>query len=429
MAKVIAEQVFWKEVCTQVHALNPQLANAIESIKDADKKTLIKVRYKFGDLILNSGAVQLPVETGDCLPLSHPDCKRFSIALSYAPVPLGLILRQGVEIFVDSSNYITPLNLLKPGNLFGLFEVLDSAANNPVAPVWSITAGARSTFFLPKISDRQGHERLKRSFNVPADPPRKLSEQWNVFKAIAQSPELKLEWYCEVLFFTRDWFTDFTDKSSFKAYLNELAWQQSRYARQHIILSLLWKSLAVEINRRNLRTRAYIIDTLKHLIGVASKSVPAFNVVTDDVLIPLQEIQQAYIDQYLLKEYLPTMMAPATLGSNSEYNKVYYSLSKPTLVEGAPDERDNTPSILTDMREIKSVYDLFKKSSHLDGLKVSAENMNCKFYHIEPSQMDSIHSSSLLAKENPLFLMDAKRFKGREFCASASFLRGCIEIS
>jgi hypothetical protein len=51
------------------------------------------------------------------------------------------------------------------------------------------------------------------------------------------------------------------------------------------------------------------------------------------------------------------------------------------------------------------------------------------FYHIEPNEADSIHLSSLLPKENPIFLADQELFKGREFCSSATFLRGCIQVS
>src|SRR5207302_10084921 len=133
----------WKDVCQSVEQLNPQLAKIINSISLKTHHKLIKATYSFGDLIIKEGRLCLPIEN-----------EKLYTQLNYSPIPLALLLNKSAEVFIENSaNPPLPLNILHPGDFFGTFETVNFMMNKQSSPVWNVSAGARSTFMLPKISD------------------------------------------------------------------------------------------------------------------------------------------------------------------------------------------------------------------------------------------------------------------------------------
>lgn len=45
--------------------------------------------------------------------------------------------------------------------------------NDRTKPVWSVSAGGRSVFMLPEISDIDGHNRIEKEFEIDIDTPKK----------------------------------------------------------------------------------------------------------------------------------------------------------------------------------------------------------------------------------------------------------------
>ena len=137
-----------------------------------------------------------------------------------------MVLSSSNEVFVETKRRVVPLNYFLPGNLFGVFEVMNQLTNNFSEPMWSVTAGARSVFLLPRINDAIGHNKIRKEFNSVLKPPQILSDQFEIFKEIALKTT-DSDWYNEILIFTGDWFTNENAQSvKFYKYLLDLCWKQ-----------------------------------------------------------------------------------------------------------------------------------------------------------------------------------------------------------
>lgn len=237
----------WKEIKTEIAALNPQLFDIIEEINPSDDYRVYKISYPFGAKIVDKGKLCIPGADGTCYPLSECDRSEFIEDLNYAAIPLGLILSKSCEIFIESKQQIISLDLLGAKQLFGLFEVLaKQTSTDNKQPPWSITAGARSIFMLPKITDMNAHRRIIRTYKVQSQPPQSLTDHWQIFTKIAQHTETTRPWRCEILFFSGTWLHTQKDSplwAKFNNYLYSQAWIESAHLRNKTILNLLWRFL------------------------------------------------------------------------------------------------------------------------------------------------------------------------------------------
>lgn len=91
----------------------------------------------------------------------------------------------------------------------------------------------------------------------------------------------------------------------------------------------LWLQLTDIINKRNLKPKSYIIDTVKYLILISQGHAIAFEPAVNNEPLPNDLIQKIYINNYQLKHYIPQIMQPAKCTNN---NKVNYSLNLPKFV-------------------------------------------------------------------------------------------------
>lgn len=106
-------------------------------------------------------------------------CFRDSLPLdlAYANIPLGLLLKNGVEIFSEANEYDSrqkkqpkvhhaPLKLLYQGDLFGVFEALDYLASQESQShsPWTMSAGARSIQFSYSL----GNKNIKKAIESAA---------------------------------------------------------------------------------------------------------------------------------------------------------------------------------------------------------------------------------------------------------------------
>ncbi|NEU34928.1 hypothetical protein GN156_30175, partial [bacterium LRH843] len=83
-------------------------------------------------------------------------------------------------------------------------------------------------------------------------------------------------------------------------------------------------------NSRNLKPNPYLLDTAKHLFAIALGEVPGYAPQLDDEQLPLRVLQQAYVESYGMKKYVPTILAPVNFSLETKsFPAVYYSLSYP----------------------------------------------------------------------------------------------------
>src|SRR3989339_588821 len=274
------EIIDWNDIKNTVFRSNRELYHIINQLQLKKKLHFLKVNYPFGFSIIKDGKI-------DKKYFSEKDYHLIERELSYSEIPLGLLLNKVSEVFVHADSRVIPLNILYPGELFGIFETLNFlyGIQNKKA-VWNVSSGVRSIFMLPKINNQIGHLRLKKEFGVKCDAPKNISEHWTVFYELANSDVLNEKWISEVIFFTKDWFNEKLFNSlewlKFKDYLCQISWQQSQFLLENStsglgqflqgnkMPSLIWQTLTKAMIKRKIKPpRPYIIDTVKYLFAIA----------------------------------------------------------------------------------------------------------------------------------------------------------------
>lgn len=427
------EILYWKDVRQEVK--NAELVRIIDNLDPGKKLRFLRLQYSYGSTIVHEGNIQIPIERDKCVPLQDPLVPSYvKELLNYSTIPLGLLLNKASEIFIETNQRIIPLNILKPGYLFGLFETLSILSNSPEpTPVWSVFAGARSAFMLPKITDALSHRRLRLEFGLPSDPPKSPLEHCSIFSAINQCQPPERRWHSNVLLFSSDWFkNDFRDPAwlSFQNYLFKLGWSHTKFKFDNVGQQILWEALASAIAERRLKPRPYLIDTVKHLISIGMGAIPGFQVSDDsEMALPTQCIENAYLNVYNL-DYSPILIYPHILQNTLDETPVYYFMTFPTLAEGYPTQR-GTPSFIMDLREIKNIIETPNKGintkNRLPIIDILRQ-IHYNYFHPEPDRLREITPSSEITKDDPELNRYMQQYKNKPFPINAPFMCGCIRI-
>lgn len=445
------EELTWAQARDMVKSVNPELYQIIEEWNPSEDYKLYKVPYKYGDKIIHEGMLNIPGSNGQLAPLhsgrTSPGLKE---ALSYSSVPLGLLIKNGQEVYIENDDKILPVAFFNPGVILGLWEALEEDENSfATKGVFNVTAGARSCFLLPKVAEAGSFERLRKHYGVRLPMPRKLADHSPIFAQIAKHKNFEEDWQHEILFFSGKWL-ERDDKNpgwlKFHHHLLEKAWALSAYNRNMLAMNWIWQKFAENLSEKGLKPSTYHIDTLKQLvtIGVGAApgfrpthmDVPGFKASVDaEVAGPIQGIQRVYLEDYGLKTYVPTIMVPHHFGPDDSCQAVYYSLQTPTVMESSPKARSPV-SLMTEIRELKALVEVFLEDALEGHLPIAGtpidwlvNNVNFDFFHSEKDAYDEIRSSADMPKEDPSLMKYYDVDKKRKFAESCSFVRGCVRLS
>jgi len=425
----------WIDFRKDVEKVNPELFQIIEKISPGKKYKLLEVTYLYGEKITDMGTICLPGKDGRLLRLDDPRLpNEYREQLSYGPTPLILQMTNGSEVFVETDERIIPLNIFTPGDLYGLFEAITPLTASEITPSWSVTAGARSVFLGAKVTDAIGHKKLRAEYGVGVELPKKLINQWDVIKVIANRSNVDSPWTCKILVFTKDWLEKRVDDIGwllFHNYLLVKSWQQSKYMRSKSELSIMWEAFASAVRHRNLKPNSYILDSIMHNLFLGNGAIPGFIPAdSDELLLPSRYIENAYENVYMLKEYAPVVMHPWRLGVMEKHYSVYYSFAYPTMLEGTPAIR-NAPSIISEMRDIRTlmmtIENIFKQQG--DRIYKFIKGIHFEYFHTEDDKFREIDNSKNLIGGDVYITQCMKRFKGKIFPYQGPFFRGCIRIT
>jgi hypothetical protein len=429
--------VYWDDIRSDVQTVNQEFTKLIDALSPDKRYPLIKASYRYGDSVVQNGVTYLPTPSLALLPITDPFFKKeIKDYLTYSSIPLFLTLKNANEVYMHSAQRTVPLNLFYPGSLLGLFESLDMLYGRPSAAKWSVSAGARNIFMLPKLNEKTGFKRLRIAYDLDiALQPRHLFDHWQLFRAIAGHKDFIQPWQNEILFFTKNWLLSAKNDPAwmrFKDYLVGKAWEQGQIAISKIGLDITWERFAEAIDRRNLKPIPYLVDHVKHILLVSLGRWPAFKVADHltSVVAPMNGLQQAMTEIYHLKKYLPTFLHMSN--SDESHNiPLYYSLSFPTLLEGLPHRTKNTSTFMIDIRNIKQIIDtLMPVFDQLDDNEASRFKEICfEYFHVEPDPYGEILSSQQLPILDSAFLAAPSQFQNRIFCTTSQFWRGTVRIS
>jgi hypothetical protein len=436
--KPLIEEVLWQDVRNEVARTCKTLADIIDNISPSKEYTLFKVRYPFGTKILENTLFYLPDKYKTSLPITDTKIPHdIRNKLSYSLFPLGIVVKNSIEVFRELNDKVFPIAFYGKGLDLGIWEYY-----NWTTP-YTVTAGARSLYMLPKISEASSHKRLKKEFGVTAPPPKRMYDHWQVFTQIANSNNFSTQWYCEIIFLTGKWVESIKNNKSWlelKSYIDSKGWQHSGYTRIKSILDIAWEIFARSLNDKELRVDPYVIDTLKHLVFIGSNAIPGSAPYTGDVEAgPLKDIQIIYENPsgYGLKDYIPTIMQPKYLSQISP-KPVYYSMQAPTLLQSTPRTRKVT-SVIDNIREENDLLNHFLSNNNDDWSKSKIANIsfceilnNLTFEYFHSNMFaygNLIRPTTEMPEKDPSLMYNPNNKKNRVFATNSTFLRGCVKIA
>ena len=424
------QEILWCDIRNEVRKINIELANICDNINPDKKYPLYKIKYPYGAKIVDNGCFNLPTLTGGVLPLTDISVSnQLKEQLGYCHIPLSLVMHNNNEVFIDVRDRTIPLNFFEPGDLFGVFESVAALVGTILQPRWSVTAGARSVFMIPKISDKVGHGRLKKELGINCEASNSLNEQWSIFTQIVNSGHMPNNWYNEILIFGKAWMDseckDF-NWLKFQQYLFKTNWAQSKLIMDSTEFGMLWADFSEVIAKHGLKPRLYIIDTVKHLTTIASGSGVAFKPSENEASMPASFIQEVYLNVYNLKNYIPTLMQPSKLATREQ---LYYSLGHPTTLESSPISH-SALSIIEDQRQVRLLLNLLCKTMNKSSNSTINHNIKYSFFHSDLDKYGEISDSINIQSHDERF--NSSLFKSthnNNFCATAPFFKGCIGLT
>jgi hypothetical protein len=414
------EILSFAECQTYFKHVNEDLYNLLTEVIPPTLACFVKVNYQYGDLIINQGQLQL--SKYPFLGLDAVTMDKITAELSYCAIPLGYIVENIAEVFIEENEYPSPLNLISAGKMFGLFETVDYLQDIKTSPIWMVSAGTRNIFTLAKISDRKKLIKLGKSLGFQLkDKFTQFSSHWQLFRTITQATHST--WRCPVIFFGKSFF-DHIEKANvghtLKAYLYQLAWTQVAHFIVDFDLKVMWRSMLDKLAMRNYSPNPYISHQIKHLFILSMGRLPGFMPVNEDFKgAPISQIQEALHTFYQTKHW-PTLISTVPTDTLAQTGKVFYSLSYPSLLEGLPVNRARY-TLLDDLRQIQSLTTIVWK--HIQKEVGSIKNIQFDFIHPDAISTDNMHSIADVISQQPLFSQQMGTVN-----TASTFWRGCICI-
>ena len=398
------EKLTWAMIRDRVAVVNPELFSIIDKISPDDRHGLLRIRYPYGAAVLERGKLCLPTQEAETLPFDHPHFEhRYTEDYRYATTPLMLQLDKINEVFMPFSDRIVPVNLVSPGECYGVFATAGLLANIPANPIYSASAGARSVFFSTKVSDALGNRRLSQVFGAKIIQPKTLMDQHQNFKTIAYAQAAKGQaWISETLVFDRSWFSHAKDIGvwqSFYNYVLRAAWKQVQLLHFKNAFSITWEEFTNAVQSRNLKPSPYTVDTVRQLILISNQLALGFAPVHGyEDLFPAQLMEAVYRTIYLFI-YAPIILAPNWLHRLSPGSGIFYSLSHPTLLEGSPALK--TPgSLMSEIRDLQRLMSMIEQmliQPKKADVGMPIRPARFEFYHSDEDQLGDIENSQFIA--------------------------------
>jgi len=436
--QVIMQEQTWNDVREDVTKVNPELAHIIDNLAPDNSYILYRLKYPFGKMIFNNGIVNIANRFHQLASI-----KDYSVLdtvkknLTYRIIPMGLVLDKSIEIYIETMARVIPLTIVRPGQLFGVWETFDPPKSYFNRTAWTITSGGRSLFFLQNISEASKFKKIKKMFGLRAPIPKSFKDHWQTLIKIYQSPYFKTEWESDILFFTKKWQERLNTKNDWitlQNYLYKVCWEQSRFWRLASMWTFIWQQFAQELKAKNIAYSPYQLETVKHIITCGVGALPIFKPLDQsNDLAPVTAFKEIFAKQYE-SNYFPTLMGTFHFSMHVPNTFGYYSINEPSLIEGAPRGREIT-NVMQFTREVKELYQYFKELVLNNKLAVEntpicefVKKTDVNFFHTSPDAFGQLHMPTFIPKDNPAMCLP-KKYNNLHFCTSSAFLRGCIRLA
>src|SRR3990167_815020 len=179
------QKLTWAACRERVQAVSQPLAGIIDALSPDKAMPLWLVSYPYGAQV-DDGQFYYPLHEKLALLTDARLPKELKTDFSYAGLetPAGVMLRNSIELYIETPGRVIPHAVFMPGDVFALWKWLDPQPIVHPTPLMCGTAGARSIFMLPNISDVAAHKKLRQDFNIRHLAPKRLVDQWPLFTAL-----------------------------------------------------------------------------------------------------------------------------------------------------------------------------------------------------------------------------------------------------
>ncbi len=428
----------WDQVREQVAKVNPEFARIIDRLNPGKEYWLAKTTYPYGSLLLRRALLMLPNAKGDIVPLTDPsiDSKvREGLDYNGNSNPVACVLHNTFELFLPLEERTVPFQgLIYPGQVFGAWRMLNPGKTHQPIFIWDLTAGARSIFMLPKISEEKKHFKLRKLFDLSVNTPKSLMTHWEIFRQIANHPRFTQSWNAEILFFSKRWFDHLSDPDwrEFYHYFDRSIWVNGEFLRNQPLWNLVF---SIILNEYQGKPSAYIVDTVRYLINVAVGAQPAFVPARDNLSAPIAGLQYVYTNEYEIRNYPPIIMHPEIFDMyNPQGNPLYYSLQFPTAPGFTPHSRSRS-SYVSDLHEIRSLLMRYQQEFISDRFNIGGtpyydvfQLAKFDYFHNNVELHMGIRNSGEMPLEDKHLLSTVDGIVHKEFPDMCSFVKGCIRV-
>lgn len=269
------EVLCWQEAIPYLQNVNSQFTDIIYEISPPQNYRIIKATYHFGEHIFDRRKLQIPYNN-KLYPIDSkeiPDDVRQEFATD--ELLMSIPLNKVIKNYLDTEDTTIPIKTFNPGDIVGLWATLCSNDESMLNTIyWTISAGCRSLYLLPKISDDRSFNRIKKEFNLSMDKPLTLFDQADLFNDISKFQNNDDMWSVDVLIFSKQWSnTNTIIMDKLRLYLYTKAWNDSKFLRDS---QYFHYSVSKILNDSSLKTNPYIRDTLSHLYSISEGQRPSF---------------------------------------------------------------------------------------------------------------------------------------------------------
>jgi hypothetical protein len=435
----ILNEICWKDIRSQVFAVNPTLGKIIDNIDPAPTKyPLYEAVYPYGYNSVRRGELFLPNGNNQAVPLDDASLSnkvKHDLGYNIGSNPVTLLLTNSMEIYMTRANHTIPFIFASAGDIISIRAKLDMLykCNHQPPFLWNISAGARSIISLSKISVESKFKKLASHFNIPnMERPDTLLAHGRLFRLLAQSHDFDSAWRVKVLYFSGKWFEHLDNKSKawqdFYNYLLQYSWITSSYHRSEFA----WKPVFSLIQQlRNLKSDPFLIDIVEHLLAIAAGAYPGFIPAKDDTAAPITKFQEILSNVYQLDRYTPIIMQPSYFTMGQDTQPIYYSLSYPTTSSFAPKakklatKRENLSNIKYALDKYLVEIASGKLNLHATSIGSIPNKVKYDYFHTNPLERENIRDSQKIFDEDSAF----SGYEKSQIPEKSIFFRGCIRIS
>lgn len=338
MACSLVSRYSFDDLDARLQSINPAFADALRLL--GPHLSFAVARYPYGASIVDRGIVQPPCADPACA-----GCATLRDECAYSDIPLAIVLKNSIEVHLESpapnpleESPTVPLRMLGEGQLFGVFESLNSmTGEHEDRSPWSVSAGARSIWVLAPLGDRRVPELVGEDLEREISWTKKANH-WRLVAEVAADAN----WHSEVMFLGKDVFERLrrVDEGADKLYEMILAtgWRQSASLRRAGTIESELRQRFLDGPGKDVSSQLgdmYLFATASHLFAISRGDAPAF---TPAGTAPVQHGPFTVFEERLNKvlekirgesKHYPIVLQPIHLTASGD--KGFYSFRNPSM--------------------------------------------------------------------------------------------------